>query len=318
VQKVSDEDFIAAWRRYGSPQKVADALGLAIRGVYQRRKTLADRLGLNLTSFGAVAENTVRVGETFHTIEPDSRNLKVDLRGVVVVFSDAHYWPGEPTEAHRAMLRLIRKLHPVAIIANGDVFDGARISRHDPMGWQSLPSVREELDAATDRMTEIEKAAPNAKLFWPIGNHDLRFDKYIAMHARELHGAPGARLADHFPRWKMVWSLHINRHTVVKHSWHNGIHATYNNTLKGGTSVVTGHLHRLQVTAWGDYNGRRYGVDTGTLAEPAGEQFEYLQGNATPWGNGFAVLTFDEDGQLLPPELCEVIKGVAYFRGRAV
>jgi hypothetical protein len=31
---------------------------------------------------------------------------------------------------------------------------------------------------------------------------------------------------------------------------------------------VHGHLHKLQVTPWADYRGRRYGVDTGTMAEP--------------------------------------------------
>jgi len=87
--------------------------------------------------------------------------------------------------------------------------------------------------------------------------------------------------------------------------------------LKGGLTMVTGHLHRLAVTPWADYTGRRWGVDTGTLADPLGPQFEYLENNATPWCSGFAVLTF-KDGKLLPPELCEVIDGVAYFRGEAV
>jgi hypothetical protein len=35
------------------------------------------------------------------------------------------------------------------------------------------------------------------------------------------------------------------------------------------------------------------------------------------WCSGFAVLTF-RNGKLLPPELCEVIDGVAYFRGEEV
>jgi hypothetical protein len=105
----------------------------------------------------------------------------------------------------------------------------------------------------------------------------------------------------------------VNGNTLIKHRWHNGIHATYNNALKGGVNVVTGHLHRLQVSAWGDYTGRRYGVDTGTLAEPDGQQFMYLEHNPVPWASGFAVLTF-RNGVLLPPELVEVIDGEAFFR----
>lgn len=316
--KVTTEEFISTWNKYGSPEMVAKATGLTIRAVYNRRNDIQKNHGIELVSFGALSPKANGDKHAQLTIEPDSRNMRVKLTGHVVVFSDAHYWPGEPSDAHLALVRLVKKLKPTAVIANGDVFDGARLSRHDPMGWQHTPSVREELDAASKRMTEIEKASLNSKLFWCVGNHDIRFDRFLAQNASEFNGIPGTRLADHFPRWKMCWSLHINGNTVVKHSWHNGIHATYNNTLKGGTNVVTGHLHRLQITAWGDYNGRRYGVDTGTLQNTDHEAFEYLQGNATPWGSGFAVLTFNDDGDMLPPELCEVVKGRAYFRGQEV
>jgi hypothetical protein len=71
------------------------------------------------------------------------------------------------------------------------------------------------------------------------------------------------------------------------------------------------------VTPWVDYNGRRYGIDTGTLAEPSGDQFVYCEENPVNWCSGFCVLTF-KNGMLLPPELCEVINGVAYFRGEKV
>jgi hypothetical protein len=144
----------------------------------------------------------------------------------------------------------------------------------------------------------------------------MRFDKALAINAPQYDGVL-ERLADKFPEWELAWSMRVNNTLMIKHRQANGIHAVYNNTLKGGLSMVTGHLHRLAVTPWADYNGRRWGVDTGTLSDPLGPQFEYLENNATPWTSGFAVLTF-KDGRLLPPELCEVLDGVAYFRGDAV
>jgi hypothetical protein len=68
------------------------------------------------------------------------------------------------------------------------------------------------------------------------------------------------------------------------------------------------------VVPFGDYRGRRYGVDTGTLAEPKGPQFHYVQAGPLNWCSGFAVLTY-RGGKLLLPELVEVIDGVAWFRG---
>jgi hypothetical protein len=73
----------------------------------------------------------------------------------------------------------------------------------------------------------------------------------------------------------------------------------------------------LEVTPWGDYRGRRYGVQTGTLAAYDGPQFEYAENGPTPACSGFAVLTF-KDGLLMPPELCEVVDGRAIFRGQVV
>jgi hypothetical protein len=62
-------------------------------------------------------------------------------------------------------------------------------------------------------------------------------------------------------------------------------------------------LHSLKVTPFSDYNGVRFGVDTGTLAEIDGPQFtDYMEDNPANWRSGFAVLTIHK-GRLLWPEL---------------
>ena len=310
--KVSDEEFIRLFQEHGSPKKVADIIGVAEKSVYSRRDRLMRATGISLESFAAkqtsISKATIRRNE----IHFEVRNQ------TILVASDCHYWPGESTVAHKAFIKLCKQIKPAAIVLNGDVFDGARVSRHDPLYRNETPSVKQELEVCQDRLGEIEKASHNSKLFWLYGNHDTRLWRYMRINAPEVEGAFGADLFDYFPGWHCGYLMHVNNNTVIKHRWHNGIHATYNNVLKGGRSIVTGHLHRLQVSAWGDYNGRRYGVDTGTLAEPQGEQFAYLEGNPVPWASGFAVLTFDKQGMLLPPELCEVIGETAYFRGKPV
>jgi len=310
--KVSDEEFIRLFQEHGSPKKVADIIGVAEKSVYSRRDRLMRATGISLESFAAkqtsISKATIRRNE----IHFEVRNQ------TILVASDCHYWPGESTVAHKAFINLCKQIKPAAIVLNGDVFDGARISRHDPLYRNETPTVKQELEVCQDRLGEIEKASHNSKLFWLYGNHDTRLWRYMRINAPEVEGAFGADLFDYFPGWHCGYLMHVNNNTVIKHRWHNGVHATYNNVLKGGRSIVTGHLHRLQVSAWGDYNGRRYGVDTGTLAEPQGEQFAYLEGNPVPWASGFAVLTFDKEGMLLPPELCEVIGETAYFRAKPV
>lgn len=310
--RVSDEDFIAAWKRFGNPTEVAQHFGMTIRAVFQRRKNLEQK-GNDLPTFNSLGKRV----ETTQTVIPENRRIVTHQvkDGHVFIASDCHYWPGESTVAHQAFVKLIAEFKPRTIVLNGDVFDGARISRHEPLYGERPPTVREEIEACQDRLDEIAKASKNARKFWTFGNHDVRLHRYLAVNAPELSTA--MNLFEYFPGWTTSWALEINSSTIIKHRWHNGIHASYNNTLKAGRSIVTGHLHRLMYTPWSDYNGRRYGIDTGTLAEPGGPQFTYLEANPTPWASGFVVLTY-RDGQMLPPEFCEVLGGVAYFRGEPI
>ena len=304
----SDEEFIELFKKTGSPQKVAEHLGVTVRNIYQRRNRLEKKYGISLLSFNAKQFSMTNIVH--------EQKAYVELSdGIIVVFSDAHYWPGPATVAHKALLEVLKNLPVDVVVANGDVFDGARVSRHDALYKHDTPSPKEEVEACQERMGEIEKACKNAKKIWTYGNHDTRLWRYIRTNAPEVSGMPNTDLYDFFPGWHTCYAIDVNGNTLIKHRWHNGIHATYNNVLRAlGANVITGHLHRLQTTAIAGYGHERfYGCDTGTLAEPDGPQFAYLEHNPVMWASGFAVLTF-RNGKLLPPELCEVVDGEAFFR----
>lgn len=148
--------------------------------------------------------------------------------------------------------------------------------------------------------------AGRAHKIWTLGNHDGRFETRLAQVAPEFAKVSGIHLRDHFPAWKPCWSVWINNIAVVKHRYSGGIHATHNNTLKAGKTMVTGHLHSQKVTPFTDYNGTRYGVDTGCIADPDHKAFtDYTEDNPKNWRSGFAILTF-LNKQLMHPELVSV------------
>jgi hypothetical protein len=126
-------------------------------------------------------------------------------------------------------------------------------------------------------------------------------------------------LRDHFPRWVPCWAAWINDDVVVKHRYKGGTHAAHNNTLYAGKTMVTGHLHALKVSPFNDYHGTRWGVDTGTIADPQGPQFvDYTEDNPKDWRAGFVVLTF-KDGELLWPEVVRVMDDEHVdFRGKVI
>jgi len=308
----TDEQIIEAWEKLGTAKKVSDALDLDIRQVYFRRRKIEARLGISLASRStrnragpnivkAKAQDALAAARA----EKYEREMIETVRnGTIIVASDCHYWPGMVSPAHEAML------------------DGARISRHARIMWEKQPSLKDELHAVQDRCAEIERAAGRARLVRTIGNHDARFENYWSANTPEGEDMPGMTLLDYLPRWRAGWALHVNAETdgwtVIRHRPINGgIHSAYNSTLKSGTHYVHGHLHKLGVTAWADYRGRRYGVDTGTLAEINGPQFNYTEAAPHNWASGFAVLTF-RDGRLLQPELAVFEAGAVHFRGEPV
>jgi hypothetical protein len=314
---VSDEEFIEIWNSLRNGELVAKKLGVELRATMRRRRNMELKYHIALPS----NKGTYRELQTAH--KHKGRFMAGIENGTVLVFSDAHFWPGIRTTAFKGLLWAIKDMSPKAIVCNGDAFDGASISRYPRIGWDSKPSISQELKACEASLGEIEETAKrarhNVKLIWPLGNHDARFENRLAQNAPEFEGVGGFHLKDHFPAWVACWSTWLANDVVVKHRYKGGIHATHNNTVGSGKSIVTGHLHSLKVTPYSDYNGTRYGVDTGTLADIDGPQFvDYLEDSPTNWRSGFAVLTF-KDGQLLYPEVVQKFsEGHIQFRGRVI
>jgi hypothetical protein len=287
---------VAAYQQTGTKAAAAKLLGIPI-STFKDRLTASERPVMSVKG---------------------RKELEVE-NGTVIVFSDAHYWPGEPSVGHRALVHFVKKIRPAVIVCNGDAIDGSAISRHPPIGWESCPSVKQELEVCQDRLGEIAAASKTDNLIWLLGNHDARFETRLAQVAPEFKDVHGIHLRDHFPAWEPGWSLHINDNVVVKHRYKGGTHAPFNNTVTSGRSIVTGHLHSAKVTPYTDYNGTRYGVDTGCLANTYHPAFQgYLEDNSRDWRQAFAILTF-ADGSLLMPELVLVYgPDSVQFRGEII
>lgn len=306
LPRCSDEDFIALFTQFGATQ-TARQLGIGVRSVYKRRDAIEAKTDRPLLSPASAPMDR----------HPERQCLDLES-GTILIASDAHYWPGDISPAHRAFVKACSEFQPKIVVLNGDVFDGASVSRHAPIGWEDRPTVQQELEACQERVAEIKDAAPGAKLVWTLGNHDARFESRLAQVAPEFSHVNGVHLKDHFDGdWLPCWSCWVNDEIVIKHRWKGGIHATHNNTVNSGKTMVTGHLHSLKVTPFSDYNGTRWGVDTGTLAHVYGAQFrDYMEDNPRNWRSGFAVLTVFR-GELLWPEVVHVRdEGRVEFRGK--
>lgn len=303
VPRCTEQEFIALWHQNPSAQQVADILKTDVRAVCARRRGIEKRRGIRL----AAADKR---SPDFMLITHDRVEVKLGItNGVVLVSGDLHFRPKHDVPVmHRAMCYLAKKLKPYAIVWNGDVADFPQISRHPSIGWENYPTVAEEIETIGDRSKEVMQAAPAAKRIWTAGNHCLRMESRIANTLPQMRNMKGVHLKDFFPEWTPAWYCTINgdsnSHTEIRHRENGGAHASFNNTVKSGVNIVTGHDHVADVRPYDDRRGRRYGVRHGMGADSARDpQFvNYLEGRKPSWQSGMAVLTY-KNGVLLMPEL---------------
>ena len=317
MNSCTDEQFIDLWNTHQSVTKVAKILGITERAVNYRRRSMEETHNIKLG--GLDIRSTKYDANRPKSFSPLKQIELGMLDGCVIVFSDAHFIPGQRSTAFKGLLYMIQELAPHAVICNGDAFDGASISRYDVTD-QPQTSVIQELKACQGALGEIEEVAKaarhNVKLLFTWGNHDIRFGNRLAQHAPQFKEVQGFKLTDHIPDWEFCWTVWPTDQCIIKHRYKGGIHATHNNTVQAGVSLVSGHLHSLKVTPFSDYNGVRFGVDTGTLAEIDGPQFTYAELNPSNHRSGFAVLNFF-NGRLLWPELVHKFdEGLIEFRGQ--
>ena len=299
----TDEEFIELFKRLGSPARVADELGINVRNVYTRRRAIEGRHGITLEAAKPEVIHPARVAKYY--------DKPVDI----AVFTDPHFWPNELSPAFFILHQAIETYKPDIVLCTGDILDGARISRHPRRGWETSPTLKQELEAAQEAMGLIFDASRGADHLLTKANHDDRFDNYLSANASQFEGLPGTRLYDYFPGWEVSDLITINDALAAFHDWHSGIHGAFNNTLKAGISTVSGHTHRCTVREWTDFTGTRYGIEAGTLANIYGPQFAYTKMRPVNWQSGFAWIHID--GATITPERIVVTpEGTARWRGK--
>jgi len=161
VPILQDAEFIELWKTTGSATEIQKISGGNIRGIQRRRHALELKYNIKLESKNPNGSDPRPHRAPIVAYERYQLGI---LNGTILVFSDAHFWPGIRTTAFDGLLWAIKELKPQAVICNGDALDGASISRHPPSGiGPKEPTVIEELKACQSALGEIEEAAKEAR-----------------------------------------------------------------------------------------------------------------------------------------------------------
>jgi predicted phosphodiesterase len=218
----------------------------------------------------------------------------------IAVISDVHL-PYHDRNALVTALREIKYIGVDAIYINGDLLDAYQLSRHEKNKLNR--SFKYEVDMGRLFFEELRSQFPEVDIYYKIGNHDVRFDKYIMDNAEQLNGLITfediLKLRDH--RVKLVGSYTkviagklniLHGHELPVKGAMNHARAVMN---KVSSNVLMGHFHRSDRSYMRDLEGDVHAVfGTGCLCKL---NPKYMSINN--WNHGWALVELDKNGNFV-------------------
>lgn len=242
------------------------------------------------------------------TLEP----IEITATGNYLIISDIHV-PYHSIEALETCFDYAKGRNIDGVIINGDFLDFYQLSRYgkDP----NKRKFADELEAGYEILSIIVSEFGN-NVVYKIGNHEERYEHYMAAKAPELLGVPAFRIEELLNAESLGIQV-VKDKRIIKlgklnilhgHEFGQSVFSPVNPArgyyLRAKASVLCGHNHQTSNHTENNLEGSLVSTwSTGCLSElrPA-----YLPYNK--WNHGFAIVEVFEDGQFEVENL-KIIKG---------
>lgn len=225
--------------------------------------------------------------------------LPTSLRNLAIL-SDIHF-PYHNKKALKATITYLMNLPYLdGIVLNGDTLDFYQLS--DFSKNPSKPNMKKELELGRWFLKSLRETFPNIPIYYKIGNHEMRLERWLAVKAPEFLDTDEFRL-DILLKFGEYKIQLIDAYTVMKAGKLNIIHGhEYRGAggvyparyiyLKTKVNTICGHYHRASSYIDKNMDGEYHGaVTTGCLCEMSPDYAAYNE-----WVHGFALVIFNTDG----------------------
>lgn len=219
----------------------------------------------------------------------------------VGILSDIHI-PYHSIQAVTIALDYLKKEKVDAVILNGDTLDFYQLSRFDKDPRKR--SFAHELESGRKFLEVIQKNL-KCPIYFKLGNHEVRYEKYLMVKAPELLDISEFRL-EHLLQFDKYNTKLIGDKTIIKlnhlnvihgHEFTTGVFSPVNVArglyMKGKVSAIQGHNHQTSSHTETDMNGKM--TTTWSLGCLSELHPSYLPLNK--WNHGFAVVELSDDGE---------------------
>jgi len=248
-----------------------------------------------------------------------------------VIIPDTHgCWVDKPAIA--AVLRDIERINPAEIVFGGDHVDCAGwLAAHHKFKTiqEARYSFEEDVNAANWLLDEVQKRAPNAKIYYLEGNHEERVEQFVientmrhprdAAYMRTMFSIPvllglEKRGITYYSRTESHCGLRVRGvlklgHCHFLHGFSHGKSAAAATLAKLKVNTVFFHVHRWLASGGADTMNDMGAWCPGCLCahEPI-----WRHGDPTEWNHGYAVQFVQSNGDFLHINV-PVMAGQSYF-----
>ena len=223
----------------------------------------------------------------------------------ILIGSDIHF-PYHDEKAVKAFIDYAETYQPFHIVLAGDIVDFYKLSRFSK-GEGRLPG--EELEMAKDFLQELRLKCPDSDIYYIIGNHETRLERFVNDKAPEI-----ANLVSNF--YDLIGSKSLGVKPCGKITINNSFVIEHGTLLgnKSGLSAIkqldkyyisgaSGHTHRLSKFITRKGGNKFVWLETGCLCSL---NPHYVID--PDWQQGFATLYF-RDGKLFNAKVIEIEDG---------
>jgi UDP-2,3-diacylglucosamine pyrophosphatase LpxH len=185
------------------------------------------------------------------------------IQGKTAVFSDIHLGIHDKA-ALIAAIQYAKQDRVENIILNGDILDSAQISRHPKHA--DTPKFLNEIELAKQFLEGLRSEFKDQNIYFKIGNHEDRLERYLMQNADALAGLIdfrkllkldelGIRFVESTQFMKVENTYIVHGHEMKVSGGVNPARALI---LKAAANVVMGHVHRTSFASIKSLDGKFY------------------------------------------------------------
>jgi len=251
---------------------------------------------------------------------------------LIASISDTHATFLDPFTWH-CFLRAIKELQPDCVYLNGDILEGAAISRHPKIPGWSVP-LQLEFDFCKEMFRQI-RMVYDGDLVWGAGNHgldrmamyltqvapalsglhNLRFDKLAGLDEYGVKLSQGGTIASPAGTEDDLPGTLFHRNYLIYHGTALGQTPYLNELRMHNYSGQSGHVHRAGLAyATDERNGARSWMSTPMGCVPRAGRSYLFKKRQTGWQSGFG-LAFLHPGGRVHQYPVVTSEGFACFEG---